>query len=662
VLLISPDSFSLLQCNLIAFGLDSINFNKKTYSIIVDFSVPDSSVFWSVYKSSIKYIEDVLPALTSGNFNIIKDYLSSCGSSSVLCIKDTLANINNIESVIYLLSVLDVYFKNVYIILPYQKSKNVLRLIKEAKHCLMPYFSDGLSTKNMVLSLQEYSTINSSLNFILFKFNLDYNFYCDKILLDFGIGTIIDTDFNNSLQKQILSPTFSYRDKANPYVAALEKIVNLNSLPAKPMDTHSYSYYQNENVYKELKNNLQKILIEEMKEFAQEKDEKKLKNITKNLIFKIIKTNNFNIPEEILNRLSKELCNEIAGLGVLEDLLEDSSITEIMVNGHKSIFVEKSGKIFKTDLSFSSEANLRTVIDRIIRQVGRHIDEASPIVDARLKDGSRVNAVISPISLDGNIVTIRKFSKDKLSMDSLLVSKSINQDMVEFLKLAVLLKKNIIVSGGTGTGKTTLLNIISSFIPENERLITIEDSAELNLQQKHIVRLESRPKSQEGVGEINIRKLVINALRMRPDRIIVGECRGGEALDMLQAMSTGHEGSLTTLHANSPKDAIARLVTMTFMSGIEIPERSIVTQIVSAVDIIVQLSRYQDGSRKISSISQINRTNNDSIYEIKPIFKYIQRSFDNGIVSGDFMFCDYIPEFINSAYRNGFKIDMRCLK
>lgn len=662
MLLISPDSFSLLQCNLIAFGLDSINFNKKTYSIIVDFSVPDSSVFWSVYKSSIKYIEDVLPALTSGNFNIIKDYLSSCGSSSVLCIKDTLANINNIESVIYLLSVLDVYFKNVYIILPYQKSKNVLRLIKEAKHCLMPYFSDGLSTKNMVLSLQEYSTINSSLNFILFKFNLDYNFYCDKILLDFGIGTIIDTDFNNSLQKQILSPTFSYRDKANPYVAALEKIVNLNSLPAKPMDTHSYSYYQNENVYKELKNNLQKILIEEMKEFAQEKDEKKLKNITKNLIFKIIKTNNFNIPEEILNRLSKELCNEIAGLGVLEDLLEDSSITEIMVNGHKSIFVEKSGKIFKTDLSFSSEANLRTVIDRIIRQVGRHIDEASPIVDARLKDGSRVNAVISPISLDGNIVTIRKFSKDKLSMDSLLVSKSINQDMVEFLKLAVLLKKNIIVSGGTGTGKTTLLNIISSFIPENERLITIEDSAELNLQQKHIVRLESRPKSQEGVGEINIRKLVINALRMRPDRIIVGECRGGEALDMLQAMSTGHEGSLTTLHANSPKDAIARLVTMTFMSGIEIPERSIVTQIVSAVDIIVQLSRYQDGSRKISSISQINRTNNDSIYEIKPIFKYIQRSFDNGIVSGDFMFCDYIPEFINSAYRNGFKIDMRCLK
>lgn len=333
-----------------------------------------------------------------------------------------------------------------------------------------------------------------------------------------------------------------------------------------------------------------------------------------------------------------------------------------MVNGHKNIFVEKSGKIFKTDLSFSSEANLKTIIDRIIRQVGRHIDEASPIVDARLKDGSRVNAVITPISLDGSIVTIRKFSKDKLSMDSLLFSKSINQNMVEFLKLAVLLKRNIIVSGGTGTGKTTLLNIISSFIPENERLITIEDSAELNLQQKHIVRLESRPKSQEGTGEINIRKLVVNALRMRPDRIIVGECRSGEALDMLQAMSTGHEGSLTTLHANSPRDAIARLVTMIFMSGIEIPERSIITQIVSAVDIIIQLSRYQDGSRKISSISQILRKKDDTIYEIKPIFKYAQKSFDNGVVSGDFMFCDYIPEFINSAYQNGFNVDMRCFK
>ncbi|MDR2395529.1 MAG: CpaF family protein [Endomicrobium sp.] len=660
--LISPEGSSLLQCTLIAFGLDSINLNKKADSIIVDFSVPDSSVFWSVYKSSIKYIEDVLPALTTGNFNIIKDYLFTCRSSSILCIKDPVENIDSIESVIYLLFVLDEYFKNVYVILPYQKSENVLRLIKEAKHCLIPFFSDSLSTKNTILFLQEYRVINSKLNFTLFRFNLDYNFYCDKMLLDFGVGAIIDTDFSSSLQKQILSPTFSYRDKTNPYVAALEKIVNLNSLQTKSTDNSNYSYYQNENVYKELKNNLQKTLIEEIKEFAQEKDEKKLKNITKGLVFKIIKTNNLNIPEEILNRLSKELCDEIAGLGVLEDLLEDSSITEIMVNGHQNIFVEKSGKIFKTDLSFSSEANLKTVIDRIIHQVGRHVDEASPIVDARLKDGSRVNAVISPISLDGSIVTIRKFSKDKLSIDSLLFAKSINQDMVEFLKLAVLLKKNIIVSGGTGTGKTTLLNIISSFIPENERLITIEDSAELNLQQKHVVRLESKPKSQEGTGEIKIRRLVINALRMRPDRIIVGECRSGEALDMLQAMSTGHEGSLTTLHATSPKDAISRLVAMIYMSGIEIPERSIITQIVSAVDIIVQLSRYQDGSRKISSISQIHKTNDDNIYEIKPVFKYVQKSFGNGVVAGDFMFCDYIPEFISSAYQNGFSVDIECFK
>jgi Flp pilus assembly CpaF family ATPase len=662
MLLISPNSVSLLQCNLIAYGLDSINFNKKTDSIIVDFSVSDPSAFWSIYKNSVKYIEDILPVLPGGNFSIIKDYLSSSATSSVLCSRSTFASIDSIGSVGYLLSVLDIYFNNVYVILPSQKSKNVLHLIKEAKHCLIPYFSDSLSTKNAALSLQEYNSINSGLDFILFKLNLNYDFYCDRMLKNFGVTDIVSADFDTSVQEQILSPTFSYRDKSNSYVLALEKIVTLNSLQTKGEDTSSISYYQNENVFIELKNNIQKMLLEEMKEFSKEEDEKRLRDIIRTIIFKIIKANNLNIPGKILNRLNKELCSEISGLGVLEDLLEDSSITEIMVNGYNNIFVERSGKIFKTELSFSSEANLKIIIDRIIRQVGRHVDEASPIVDARLKDGSRVNVVISPISLDGSIVTIRKFSKDKLSIDSLLFSKSISKEMVEFLKTAILLKKNIIVSGGTGTGKTTLLNIISSFIPENERLITIEDSLELNLQQKHVVRLESRPKSQEGIGEINIRKLVVNALRMRPDRIIVGECRSGEALDMLQAMSTGHEGSLTTLHANSPEDAISRLVTMIFMSGIEIPEESIIAQITSAVDVIVQLSRYQDGSRKVSSISQINRTNDDKIYEIKPIFKYVQKSFDNNVVAGDFVFCDYIPEFINCAYRNGINVDMECFK
>ncbi|MDR1418630.1 MAG: Flp pilus assembly complex ATPase component TadA [Endomicrobium sp.] len=659
MLLISPSSFSLLQCNLIAYGLESINSNKKTDSIIIDFSLPDSSAFWSIYKNSVKYIEDILPVLSSGNFNIIKDYLSSHGSSSVLCVKDAFENINNIESIIYLVSILDTYFKNVYVVLPCHTSKNVLRLITEAKYCLIPYFSDSLSTKKALLSLQEYSFLNSALKFILFRLNLNYDFYCDNMLGNFNIADVVNADFNGFIQEQILSPTFSYRDKSNSYVLALEKIVNLNFLKT---EIQGSSYYQNENVYKELKSNIYKTLVEEMKEFIQEKDEKKLKDITKNVVLKTIKINNLNLPKEILNKLLKELCDEISGLGVLEDLLKDPSITEIMVNGHKNIFIEKFGKIFKTDLSFPSEKNLRIIIDRIIHRVGRHIDEASPIVDARLIDGSRVNAVIHPVALNGSIVTIRKFSKDKLSIDSLISSNSISKNMVKFLETAVLLKKNIIVSGGTGTGKTTLLNIISSFIPETERLITIEDSAELNLQQKHVVRLESRPKSQEGTGEINIRKLVINALRMRPDRIIVGECRSGEALDMLQAMSTGHEGSLTTLHANSPHDAISRLTTMIFMAGIDIPERSIVTQIASTIDIIVQLSRYQDGSRKISSISHINRINDDNIYEIKPIFQYVQKSFDNGTVCGDFMFCDYIPEFLNLAHRNGFNIDMRYFK
>lgn len=658
MLLIDPNGISQLQCNLIAYGLDSINSNKKTDSIIVDFSLSDSGAFWSIYKNSVKYIEDIMPVLSSGNFDIIRDYLYVYGISSVLCVKNTLEDIDNIDSIIYLLSVLDVYFKNVYVILPYHKNKNILRLIKQAEHCLIPYFSDSLSTKKITLFMQEYNSVNSALKFVLFKLNLSYDFHCDKLLEGFNVTDRITADFDSTIQDKILSPSFSYKDRSSSYVLSLEKITNLQFLKVKFQNS---PYYKNENIYKELKSNIHKTLVDEIKEFIQDKNEEKLKDITKDTVLKIIKNNNLDLPEEILNRLVKELSDEISGLGVLEDLLKDPSVTEIMVNGHKNIFIEKSGKILKTDLSFSNEKNLRIVIDRIVHKVGRHIDEASPIVDARLKDGSRVNVVIQPVALDGSVVTIRKFSKDKLSIDSLILSNSISKDMIEFLKAAVLCKKNIIISGGTGTGKTTLLNIISSFIPEAERLVTIEDSAELNLQQKHVVRLETRPKSQEGIGEINIRKLVINALRMRPDRIVVGECRSGEALDMLQAMSTGHEGSITTLHASSPRDAILRLTTMVSMAGLDIPEKSVVRQIVSSIDIIVQLSRYQDGSRKISAISHINRLDNE-MYEIKSVFHYVQKSFNDGIVSGDFLFCNYIPEFINTVHNNGLSINVECFK
>jgi pilus assembly protein CpaF len=310
------------------------------------------------------------------------------------------------------------------------------------------------------------------------------------------------------------------------------------------------------------------------------------------------------LPREARPAVAVELLDKALGLGCLEKFISDPAVTEIMVNGPDAVYVEIKGKLYRTDSSFDSPTGLMTVLDRIVSRVGRRVDESSPLVDARLADGSRVNAVIPPLALNGPVLTIRKFSREKLTMKDLIAFGALTEEMAGFIRDRVLLKKNIVVSGGTGTGKTTLLNVISSFIPPDERIITIEDSAELRLPQEHVVRLESRPASVEGTGEIPIRKLVINALRMRPDRIIVGECRGGEALDMLQAMNTGHDGSMTTVHANSPKDAVARICTMAMMSGVELTERAVREQTASAIHVIIQLARFPDGSRKVVGIAE----------------------------------------------------------
>ncbi|MDR3256568.1 MAG: CpaF family protein [Endomicrobium sp.] len=662
MLLIAPGC-NILQRNIIAHGLSSVSTNQKEDSVILDFSIPGTEAFWSIYKNGMKYIENILPILSGINPKILKNYLSPIGTNMVFGLKDIKLNEINIEKILYLINALESGFKYVFVIMPDEKSDNELRLVQESKYVLIPYMSDTVSAKKAILISQDYSSISSNVNFITLKLNIGYDFHSDKILNDFeNFKDSIQSDFNAQVQEQILSPKFSYRDKSNSYVLALENVIDVYNSQTKILNASVGNYYQNENVYRELRDIIQAMLVEEMKDCVDETDSEKLKQVAKNKISEIIKKQELFIPKNILDRLYKELCNDVAGFGVLEDFLSDSSITEIMVNGYDSIFVEKAGKISKTNVSFPDEKRLKIIIDKIVSQIGRHIDESSPIVNARLKDGSRVNAVIRPISLNGPVITIRKFLKNKLSVDSLITSGSINKAMAEFLKTAVILKRNIIVSGGTGTGKTTLLNVISSFIPKEERLITIEDSAELQLQQEHVIRLESRPKSTEGTGEINIRKLVINALRMRPDRIIVGECRSGEALDMIQAMSTGHEGSLTTLHANSPHDAISRLVTMVLMSGMDLPERSIISQIVSAVNIIVQLARYCDGSRKISSISVLNKIDDDRIYEIKPVFSFKLKGFENGIQKGDFVFSGYIPEFVNAASLKGININTGIFK
>jgi len=352
-------------------------------------------------------------------------------------------------------------------------------------------------------------------------------------------------------------------------------------------------------------------------------------------------------------QLVDDISNELLGLGPLEPLLQNDSITEIMVNGPRQIFIEQAGKLKLTDVHFYDNAHLMNIIERILTPLGRRVDESSPLVDARLADGSRVNIIIPPLSLVGPVITIRKFSKRALSMDDLISYGTLSEDMGMFLDACVKARLNILVSGGTGSGKTTTLNVLSSFIPHTDRIVTIEDAAELRLQQKHVVTLESRPANLEGNGAITIRDLVRNALRMRPDRIIVGEVRSGEALDMLQAMNTGHDGSLTTAHANTPRDVVSRLETMVLMAGMELPVRAVRTQISSAIDLIIQQSRIRDGSRKITYITEVQGMEGDTIV-LQDLFRYVQDNIDErGKSVGHYESLGLMPNFMDKFQMNG---------
>ena len=354
-------------------------------------------------------------------------------------------------------------------------------------------------------------------------------------------------------------------------------------------------------------------------------------------------------------RLFEQIAAEILGLGPLEPLLADSTITEIMINGPKNIYIERKGKIERTNAAFESNDHLMRIIDRIIAPLGRRIDESQPYQDARLPNGSRVNALIPPLSLVGPVLTIRKFSKIPLTVDNLIQYGSVTAEAVEFLSACVKSRLNVVVSGGTGSGKTTLLNILSSFIPSDERIITIENAAELQLRQEHVVTIETRPPNIEGKGEITIRDMVINALRMRPERIIVGECRGSEALDMLQAMNTGHDGSMTTLHSNSPRDTIARLETMVLMAGFDLPHRAIREQISSAIQLIVHQERQRDGTRKITNITEVQGMEGEVI-TMSDIFVFEKQGIENGKVIGRLIPTGLRPKFMDRIETSGIRL------
>ena len=411
--------------------------------------------------------------------------------------------------------------------------------------------------------------------------------------------------------------------------------------------------------YQAIKSEIHTHIIDEMPDDLQRvinqssSDQKELRRIVEGICADAIKDNPFAIPLGDRERLVEELISEILGLGPIEPLLKDSSVTEVMVNGPDSIYIERKGRLQKTDVRFRNTEHLMHIIDRIVTAVGRRVDESSPMVDARLADGSRVNVIIPPLSLTGPCVTIRKFSKDVLTVDKMIEFGSFDQRMAEFLEDCVKGRLNIVVSGGTGSGKTTLLNVLSSYVPATERIVTLEDSAELQLKQDHVVTLETRPPNIEGEGEVTMRDLVRNALRMRPDRIIVGECRTGEALDVLQAMNTGHDGSMTTAHANSARDALSRLETMVLMSGMELPLRAIRSQIASAVDIIVQIARLRDGSRKIINIAEVTGMEGD-IITLQDLFRFENHGLDSdGRITGEFLTSGLRPMCTEKLAMNG---------
>jgi pilus assembly protein CpaF len=362
------------------------------------------------------------------------------------------------------------------------------------------------------------------------------------------------------------------------------------------------------------------------------------------------------LPDSIRQQLTQDVMNDVLGYGPIQPLLDDPDVTEVMVNGPKSVYVEKAGHLTKTGVTFENNQEVVRVIERIILPLGRRVDADTPTVDARLPDGSRVNAVIPPVAIDGANITIRKFRKDKLSIQQLIEFGSLTAPMAEFLRACVVSRLNIVISGGTGSGKTTLLNVLSSMIPEDERIVTIEDAAELQLQQDHVVRLETRPPSLEGKGMVTIRDLVRNALRMRPDRIVVGECRGGETLDMLQAMNTGHDGSLTTLHANTPRDSLSRMETMVLMAGMDMPLKVIRQQVSAAIDLIVQQTRLRDGQRKITAVTEVAGMEGDTIV-LTDIFRFEQTSITtDGKVVGQMKPTGIRPLFGPRLEASGFKL------
>jgi len=634
-----------------------ICLTKNNKAILIDFYPNSGSVMLSLSEDG--FFENLVKTPTL--INLIPSHKSGLSYLNVPFEKFT-----SIGEILNLL-------QNNYEYIIFDVGENIeefIKLFDISNLIVMVVNPDLISIKSVQNKLREFSKFHYNIDNIKFVLNkYDERFGVDinsvKKYLNKEINWIIpyNLDVLSSINK---GEPICFSDSGSNVSRAIRKIADEVEKVEKVGEVKE-EWKVKKVEEEEVKKNVHKRLVEELKNINIDIDSIIDRSKSSNLTDKVKETIEkifANEVKEIKNRyerdrLIKEILQEALGLGPLEDLINDPEITEIMVNSKDKVYIEKKGKLYLTDKKFISDKQILTVIERIVAPIGRRIDESVPLVDARLPDGSRVNAIIPPLALKGPSLTIRKFSKERLKIEDLIKFGSLTKEAAEFLKACVIIRKNIVISGGTGSGKTTLLNIVSEFIPSDERIITIEDSAELNLPQEHVVTLESRPPNIEGKGAITIRDLVKNALRMRPDRIIVGECRSGEALDMLQAMNTGHDGSLTTLHSNSPRDTLSRLETMVLMAGMELPLRAIREQISSAVDLIVHQSRFKDGSRKITHITEVVGMEGD-IITTQDIFLFKQKGMDSsGKILGTLEPTGVIPSFIEDLNLKGIKFDMK---
>ena len=649
--------------------------DTKEKVLLIDFGRPFSCDIGHFLKlKDIKRIDSLLPMADKLHPSMIKGYATAHSSGIfVLNLSDGFHNLDdtllNPQTIGKVLACLQSVYTYIIIDIGTKFDPVVEAIFDKSGMILLPITPDALSlkqTQNDLKLLRSHNFSKERVKVIVNRLDKSNPSDIDVMARHLGKKPEAIIPFDPDANANMAMGSYPEKFPRHPLTQALDQMVYILVQTARSMATNNQNNDPNTNApvvdLDALKLSVHGKLLESLDfkkldtEVGQDSEKSEaLKSLVAQKISEIIDNESSLQDRQLRNQVLKEVLQEALGLGPLEDLLIDGSISEIMVNAWNEIFVERKGQLTRIDKKFFSEQHLINIISRITAPLGRKVDTSTPMVDARLKDGSRVNAIIPPLAVKGACLTIRKFPEDQIRVNDLINFGAVNEQIIEFLKTAVLAKLNILISGGTGSGKTTLLNILSSFIPANERIITIEDSAELKLRQPHVVTLESRPANIEGKGEVFIRDLVKNSLRMRPDRIVIGECRGAEALDMLQAMNTGHDGSLTTIHANSCREALSRLETLVMYAGLELPMKAIKEQVVGAIDLIVQISRFKDGTRKVIQVSEVDGMQGEVI-TLGDVFVFKQRGEEKDRVVGEFSSTGYVPRCIERFSERGLHI------